>query len=235
MRHQLEHARKEATLENTRRHLALVKRKHEEVSEALEIAAVLRLPTGQANERVLKVRRTFSHWSANNAAKKMGEFLDAAAGRAADDAEGAKLQRRVAAKLTDRYQPPAPSGAPCYGPCCRHAVTAVLPSDRAVREWRGYAKEELGVEHQALKGKIVTAAVPIGMAVANRIWDLRGVKQTTGVTKGVRHGGLHNNGLVGNIHVLLYEGDDAYEVLAEKGKRFFDGLNDIATKGVTLK
>eukprot|EP00873_Tetraselmis_striata_P019008 jgi/Tetstr1/439272/TSEL_027714.t1 len=303
-------------------YLKLPQRKHEEVSEALEIAAVHRLLAGQASECVLKVPRTFSQWSANNAAKKIGEFLDAAACRAEDDAEGARLQRHVAAKLTDRYQPLAPSGAPCYGPCCRHAVTDVvgdiqehfspqlgsclksrckcndkeyqrmihgigqrfdpvkgvhvprtmslfdvpfpqLSSNRAVREWRGYAKEELGVEHQVLEGKIVTAAIPIGMAVANRIWDLRwssgyapdyahppppphvhgivdyasaymGVKQTTGVTKVVRHDGLHNNSLVGYIPVLMYEGDDAFEVLAEKGKRFFDELNDIAIKGVTL-
>eukprot|EP00873_Tetraselmis_striata_P021293 jgi/Tetstr1/441557/TSEL_029786.t1 len=61
-----------------------------------------------------------------------------------------------------------------------------------------------------------------------------GVKQTTGVTKVVRHDGLHYNSLVGNNHVLLYEGDDAYEVLAEKGKRFFDELHDIDIKGMTL-
>eukprot|EP00873_Tetraselmis_striata_P003104 jgi/Tetstr1/423368/TSEL_014055.t1 len=110
-----------------------------------------------------------------------------------------------------------------------------LSSNRAVREWRGYAKDELGVEHQVLEGKIVTAAVPIGMAVANRIWDIRGVKETTGVTKVVRPDGLQNNSLVGNSPALLCERDDAaYEVLAEKGKRFFDELNYIATKGVTL-
>eukprot|EP00873_Tetraselmis_striata_P008843 jgi/Tetstr1/429107/TSEL_019069.t1 len=194
MRMQLERARKEATLENTRRHLALVKRKHEEVSEALEIAAVHCLPARQASECVLKVPRTFSQW-------------------------------RSSAWNTN-----------CWA-------------------WNA-------VEHQH-EGRIVTAAVPIGMAVGNRIWDLRwssgyapdyaqhppprhvqgivdsagaymGVKQTTGVTKVVRHDGRQNNSLVGNNHVLLYEGDDAYEVLAEKGKRFFDELNDIATKGVTL-
>eukprot|EP00873_Tetraselmis_striata_P027256 jgi/Tetstr1/447520/TSEL_034900.t1 len=32
----------------------------------------------------------------------------------------------------------------------------------------------------------------------------------------------------------MYEGDGAYGVLAEKGKRFFDELNGIAIKGVTL-
>eukprot|EP00873_Tetraselmis_striata_P016085 jgi/Tetstr1/436349/TSEL_025185.t1 len=73
-------------MKHTRRHLALVKRKHEERS-------------------------------ANDAAMKIGEFLDAVAGRAEDDAERAKMQRpHVAAKLTDRYQPHAPPGALCYGP-----------------------------------------------------------------------------------------------------------------------
>eukprot|EP00873_Tetraselmis_striata_P022732 jgi/Tetstr1/442996/TSEL_031056.t1 len=107
-------------MEHTRRHLGLVKRKHE-VSEALEIAAVHLLSSSKAGQRVRlegAPPRTFSHqWSANNAAKKIGGFLDAVAGRAEDDTEGARLQRHVAAKLTDRYQPPAPSGAPCYGPC----------------------------------------------------------------------------------------------------------------------
>eukprot|EP00873_Tetraselmis_striata_P006714 jgi/Tetstr1/426978/TSEL_017191.t1 len=102
------------------------------------------------------------------------------------------------------------------------ALKEPLSSNRAVREWRGYAKDELGVEHQVLEGKIVTAAVLIGMAVANRIWEIRGVKQTTGVTKVVRLDGLQNNNLVGNSPALLCERDDAaYEVLAEKGKRFF--------------
>eukprot|EP00873_Tetraselmis_striata_P017534 jgi/Tetstr1/437798/TSEL_002837.t1 len=142
MRVQLDRARKEAAMEHTRPHLALVKRKHEELS-------------------------------ANNAAKKIGAFLDAAVGRAKDDAEGAKLQRHVAAKLTGRYQPRATSGVLCYGPCCRDALTAALSSSRAVREWKDYAKEELGVEHQVLEGKIVTAAIPIGMALANRIWGVK--------------------------------------------------------------
>eukprot|EP00873_Tetraselmis_striata_P025485 jgi/Tetstr1/445749/TSEL_033397.t1 len=153
-------------MEQTRRHLALVKRKREKVSEALEIAAVHRLPAGHANECVLKVPRTFSQWSANNAAKKIGEFLDAAAGRAEDDAEGVRLQRHVASKLTDATSP-----LPIRSAVLRPVLS--LRSDGCVREWRGYAKEELGVEQQVLEGKIVTAAVPIGTAVANRIWDLR--------------------------------------------------------------
>eukprot|EP00873_Tetraselmis_striata_P035462 jgi/Tetstr1/455726/TSEL_004076.t1 len=116
MRVQLKCVRTETSMEHTRPHLALVKRKHEKVSEALEIAAVHRLP-GQAKECVLKVPRTFSQWSANDAARKIGEFLDAAAGRAEGDEERAKMQRlHVAAKLTDRYQPHAPRGALCYGP-----------------------------------------------------------------------------------------------------------------------
>eukprot|EP00873_Tetraselmis_striata_P023177 jgi/Tetstr1/443441/TSEL_031452.t1 len=92
-----------------------------------------------------------------------------------------------------------------------------LSSKRAVREWRGYAKEELGVEHQVMEGKI---------GIVDSAGAYTGVKYTTGVTKVVRHDGLQNHSLIGKRHFLLYDGDDAYDVLAEKGKR----LNDIAIK-----
>eukprot|EP00873_Tetraselmis_striata_P027255 jgi/Tetstr1/447519/TSEL_034899.t1 len=184
MRVQLERARKEATLENTRRHLALVKRKHEEVSEALEIVAVHRLPARHASECVLKVPRTFSQCD------KKHHRMIRGIGQWFDPVKGVHVPR-----TRSLFDVPFPQQS----------------SNCAVREWRGYAMEELGVEHQLLEGKIVTAAVPIGTAVANRIWDLRwssgyapdsaqhppmsmapwtllaliskGVKQTTGVTK----------------------------------------------------
>lgn len=322
LRVQLERSRKEATVMNTRRHIADVKRKHGDIVEALEAGEAHCQRGSRDNERVLKLPRSFSQWSANNAAEAMGEFLEAAASRAADEAEGARLQRHVAAKLTARFQPaPASRAGPCYGPCCRRAVEAAvgemgehfssprlgssikakcknsekqhqrlvrslgqwydpvraryiprtlslfdipypqLASSRAVREWRNDMKDELGIRTEVLEGKIVSASVPMGMAVANRIWDLRwsgyhpdyeqhpphvqvivdsagayrGVKQTTGVVKVVRFDGEENNSLVGNTSVLLYEGDDAYEYLAEKGKLFFEELNKLAIDGVDLQ
>eukprot|EP00873_Tetraselmis_striata_P029351 jgi/Tetstr1/449615/TSEL_036702.t2 len=106
-------------MEHTRRHLALVKRKHEEVSEALEIAVVHRLPAGQGSACVLNV--------------------------------------------SDLH------------------LLAMLSSNRAVREWRSYAKQELGVAHQVLEGKIVTAAVPID-PTASRTFGGPVTPQTTSST-----------------------------------------------------
>lgn len=320
LRAQLDRARKDATLQDTRRHLADLKRKHEDIKDAHNEALQVEELHGNPNTRVLKLPRRFSRWSANNAASAIGEFLESAAARAVDAGEGVKLQRHVAAKLVERFQPADPTEGPCYGPCCRRAVeTAVseiqehysprlgsslkakcknsdrqhqrlirglgqwfdpvtgryrprklsifdidfpqMASNRAIKAWRGDVKDVLGVEHEVLEGKVVTAGVPIGMAVANRIRDLgwsgyqpdyeqhpphvqgivdsasayRGVKQTTGVCKVVRFDGEENNSLRGNCPVILYEGDDAYEVLAEKGKRFFDEMNEMAINGVTLQ
>lgn len=104
-----------------------------------------------------------------------------------------------------------------------------LASNRAVAGWRGGAKDELGVEHEMLEGKILTSIAPVGLAMANSIWDLKwfgytpeyerhaphvygivdsasackGVKHTTGVTKVVRHDGPPDNRLAGNTRVVM--------------------------------
>eukprot|EP00873_Tetraselmis_striata_P028422 jgi/Tetstr1/448686/TSEL_035926.t1 len=178
---QLERARKEATMEHTRRHLALVKRKHEK-------------------------------WSANNAAKKIGKFLDVAAGRAKDAAEGAGLQRdkeyrRMIRGIGQWFDPVKGEHVP-RNLSLFDIRFPQLSSNRAVREWRGYAKEELGVEHQVLEGKIVIAAVPIG-GIVDSIGAYMGVKQTTGVTKVVRHDGLQNNSLAHDLPRLSLQHETA--------------------------
>eukprot|EP00873_Tetraselmis_striata_P038861 jgi/Tetstr1/459125/TSEL_004573.t1 len=65
-------------------------------------------------------------------------------------------------------------------------------------------------------------------------WSRQGVKQTTGVTKVVCYDSVDNNSLLGNNPALLYEGDDCYGMLAEKGKPFFDGLSYIGKHGAEL-
>eukprot|EP00873_Tetraselmis_striata_P046342 jgi/Tetstr1/466606/TSEL_011094.t1 len=176
-----------------------------------------RLPAGQSSECVLKVPRTFLQWSANNAAKKIGEFPNGAACRAEDDAGGARLKLHVAAKLTDRYQPPAPSGAPCYGPCCPHAATAVVDEiqehfspqlggclkSRCKCSDKGYQRMIRGigqwfdpVKDVHVPRNLSLFDIPFPQLSSDRagivdyVGAYRGVKQTTGVTKVVQHDGL---------------------------------------------
>eukprot|EP00873_Tetraselmis_striata_P045323 jgi/Tetstr1/465587/TSEL_010234.t1 len=222
MRVQLERARKEATLENTRRHLPLVKRKHEEVSEALEIAAK------RAGGIIKHITNAVKNLAATQAVP--GDSVDEGSSPEPPAKKTKQPAKPEAGGLArGRGGAGARAGGGALGSWAgRRAAVAAAASHEQQAGRRGRSVSRLS----GFKGQRWIQRCEDG--IVDSAGAYMGVKQTTGVTKVVRHDGLQNNSLVGNSHVLMYEGDYAYEVLAEKGKRFFGELNDIAIKGVTL-